>query len=108
MNLRITISIIIFSVVSILTTESTAQTYLSEITVKVEHQQGKLKDLVSELEINTGFSFVYLDESLQNKQISLGQPSWQMDDLLKEVSVQAGVSVKKDRRIHCRGRCREG
>ncbi len=95
MNLRITISIIIFSVVSILTTESTAQTYLSEITVKVEHQQGKLKDLVSELEINTGFTFAYLDESLQNKQISLGQPSWQMDDLLKEVSVQAGVSVKR-------------
>ncbi len=95
MNLRITISITIFSAVFALVTESIAQTYLSEIMVEVEHQEGELKDLVSELESNTGFTFAYLDQSLQNRQISLGQPSWQMDDLLKEVSVQAGVSVKR-------------
>ncbi len=95
MRLRTNISLIVFSVVSILTTETLAQTYLSEITVEVEHQQGELKDLVSELEVNTGFTFAYLDQSLQNKQISLGHPSWQMDELLKQVSVQAGVSVKR-------------
>ncbi len=95
MKLRVNISIIVFSVSILAATETLAQTYLSEITVSVEHQEGELKDLVSELEGNTGFTFAYLDESLQNKQISLGQPSWQMDELLREVSVQARVSVKR-------------
>ncbi len=95
MNLRITISTTIFSAVFALATETTAQTYLSEIIVQVEHQEGELKDLVSELESNTGFTFAYLDQSLQNKPISLHEPSWQMDNLLKEVSSQARISVKR-------------
>ncbi len=85
----------ICAVLIMLAPKTAAQTYLSEITVEVNHQEGELKDLVAELEGNTGFTFAYLDQSLQNKPISLHEPSWQMDDLLKEVSVQAGVSLKR-------------
>ncbi len=90
------IVILILSVSMMLASETMAQKKaLSEITIKVEHQQGELRDLVSELEGNTGFTFAYLDESLQHKPISLGQPSWQMDALLKEISVQAKVSLRR-------------
>ncbi|XOV92954.1 MAG: outer membrane beta-barrel protein [Bacteroidota bacterium] len=95
-KLGIYVIILIVSVSSMMATETLAQRqYLSEIYIHLDKQVVALPDLVSDIEAKTNFYFAYLDKSLLKKQISLDHQNWRMDDLLREVSVQARVSLKR-------------
>ena len=97
-RLGIYVLIAILSVSMVLATETDAQRkFLAEISINLESggSTQSLIDLVTEIESKSNFNFAYLDKSLRQKKIRLAPGTWQMDELLKEISLQAEVSLKR-------------
>ena len=69
--------------------------YLSEITLKVPSGEHSLLALVEQLERTGDFTFAYSKEELRAKSVNLRQRHWRMNELLQEVSGQAGVSFRR-------------
>ena len=97
-RLGIYVLIAILSVSMVLATETDAQRkFLAEISINLENKGRvqSLMELVTEIEAKSSFTFAYLDKSLNKKKIDLEPGLWQMDDLLREISIQAEVSLKR-------------
>lgn len=76
--------------------ETSAQRkYLSEISFELNYEGKRLIDLLEEIEGSSEFSFAYSKRELKDKSIYLTTGKWNMDDLLKEISVQARVSLRR-------------
>lgn len=96
-KMGIYVLILIQSVTMVLATESDAQRRsLSEITIDLGQQEASsLIDLVEVIESKSNFTFAYLERSLKKREIHLKQSYWHMDELLKEISIQARVSLRR-------------
>ena len=95
-TLAIYAMIVCYSFSMALAVESTAQRkQLSEITVEVSAKKSNLLDVLKQVEKDTDFTFAYSRQQLKGKSIDLEAGSWKMDALLKEISVQAGISLRR-------------
>ncbi|RED95266.1 SusC/RagA family TonB-linked outer membrane protein [Marinoscillum furvescens] len=76
--------------------ESVAQRkFLSEINLEVTLQSKNLLELLDEIEQSSEFHFAYSKKDLKGKKIVITSGKWNMESLLKEISVQARVSLKR-------------
>jgi TonB-dependent starch-binding outer membrane protein SusC len=89
--------ILVQSATVVFATESEAQRrYLSDITIDLEKERTEsLTALVSLIESKSEFTFAYLEKSLRQREVHLAARYWKMDELLREISVQAKVSLKR-------------
>ncbi len=71
--------------------------FLEEIDVEVSDNQGSrtLLNLISEIESTTDFTFAFSKRDVKEKEVSIDGGHWSMDDLLKEVSLQSKMSIKR-------------
>ncbi|MBV6642539.1 MAG: TonB-dependent receptor [Cyclobacteriaceae bacterium] len=71
--------------------------FLEEIDVEVSDNQGSrsLLNLISEIESNTEFTFAFSKRDVKEKEVSIDGGHWSMDELLKEVSLQSKMSIKR-------------
>tara|TARA_Y100001980_G_C14556896_1_gene352665 strand:+ start:41089 stop:44577 length:3489 start_codon:yes stop_codon:yes gene_type:complete len=71
--------------------------FLDEINVEVSDIQGSrsLLNLISEIESNTDFTFAFSKRDVKEKEVSIDGGHWSMDELLKEVSLQSKMSIKR-------------
>ena len=79
-------------------TETEAQQkLLKEIGVDLNVNDGKgaLLNLIAELEEKSGFHFAYSKESLKDLSVEVPAGNWKMDHLLKEISVQGRLSIRR-------------
>ncbi|WP_221409907.1 TonB-dependent receptor [Reichenbachiella sp. MSK19-1] len=89
-------TILCCSLTMALANESSAQRYaLSEITVEVNYEGNSLLGLLTEVESASEFTFAYSKKELRNKTVSLSKGEWNMSALLKEISVQSRVSLRR-------------
>ncbi|MEQ8647823.1 MAG: TonB-dependent receptor [Cyclobacteriaceae bacterium] len=86
------------SLVLVMASDSDAQRkFLEEIDVEVSDIQGSrsLLNLISEIESNTDFTFAFSKRDVKEKEVSIDGGHWSMDELLKEVSLQSKMSIKR-------------
>ncbi|MEQ8471787.1 MAG: TonB-dependent receptor [Marinoscillum sp.] len=69
--------------------------YLSQITLELDYKGQSLLDLIHEIEQSSEFRFAYSKKDLKNKSISITSGKWNMESLLREISVKAEVSLKR-------------
>jgi len=81
----------------VIASESVAQrNYLKEISIQVGHSgEVLLIALLEEVEAKSNFKFAYAEKEIGNNKITLNKDTWNMYALLKEVSVQARLSIKR-------------
>ena len=76
--------------------ESSAQRkYLSEIDLEVDLKGKDLLALLDQIEQTSDFRFAYSKKDLKHKKVALTSGKWNMESLLKEISIQAEVSLKR-------------
>lgn len=76
--------------------ESSAQRkYLSEIDLEIDLKGKDLLALLAEIEQTSDFRFAYSKRDLKDKKVNITSGKWNMESLLKEISVQAEVSLKR-------------
>ncbi|MFY0600061.1 MAG: TonB-dependent receptor [Cyclobacteriaceae bacterium] len=89
-------SIFCYSLSMALATESVAQRkHLNEINFEIQMSTGSILSLFQEIESSSDFTFAYSERELKGKLISLNKRNWDLNALLKEVSVQVGVSFRR-------------
>lgn len=71
------------------------QKFLKEVSLNLETGKSDLLSLVEEIESSSNFVFAYSKRDVRGKSIVLDKGIWNMEDLLKEMSVQAKVSFKR-------------
>lgn len=90
--------IICQSLVMVLANGSEAQRkHLEEIEIEISSQE-KARDLlgiISEIEAKGDFTFAYSKRDVKHKTIQLTKGKWNMNSLLKEVSIQARLSIRR-------------
>lgn len=97
-KLGIYVIIVIQSFSMCLAGEVTAQRkLLNEINIELSdvQQARSVLDLVVEIEQLTDFRFAYSKKEIKDKRISVQGGSWNLSDLLKEISIQAQLSIKR-------------
>ncbi len=97
-KLGIYVMILCQSLTMALATNTAAQRkYLEEISVVLSQNESErsLIDVIKEIEENTNFRFAYSRSELRKSEINLEGGSWQMNELLARLSVQAKVSFKR-------------
>ncbi|MEP4135975.1 MAG: carboxypeptidase-like regulatory domain-containing protein, partial [Cyclobacteriaceae bacterium] len=88
--------ILCFSLTLALAHESVAQRkYLSEISIDLDYSGSSLLDLISTVESSTDFHFAYSKKVLKDKSVDISPGEWNMSDLLKEISIQGEVSLRR-------------
>ena len=76
--------------------ESIAQRkYLSEITLEIKNDNKSLLNLLDQIERASDFRFAYSKKDLKDKEVYITSGKWNMESLLREISVDAGVSLKR-------------
>lgn len=76
--------------------ESVAQRkYLSEITLDVEFKGKSLLELIERIEQTSDFTFAYSKKELKDKTVTLTSGKWNMESLLREISLTAEVSLRR-------------
>ncbi|MEH0152914.1 TonB-dependent receptor [Limibacter armeniacum] len=68
---------------------------LNEIKVNVQYEGNKLLGLLSDIESTSEFTFAYSYGELAEKKVQLSKGEWNMKELLREISVQARVSLRR-------------
>lgn len=70
---------------------------LEEIDIRIDNAFNPvlMKDLVSEIESKSDFKFAYSKKHLKDVSILLEKNNWNMEDLLKKISVQGRFSIKR-------------
>jgi len=68
---------------------------LVETHVDVRQNHEELLGLIKELEDATDFSFMYTRSDLKGKKISIPKGEWNMERLMKDVSSQSKVSIRR-------------
>jgi len=91
------VMVICQSTTMVIASESVAQrNYLKEISIQVGHSgEVLLIALLEEVEAKSNFKFAYAEKEIGNNKITLNKDTWNMYALLKEVSVQARLSIKR-------------
>lgn len=85
-----------YSLSMVLATDSSAQRKrMGELTFEVKNSQKLILDLFEEIEKTHDLVFAYAASDLKKSSVYLENKKWALDDLLKEVSVQARVSFKR-------------
>ncbi len=88
--------IVCYSLSMAFATEGEAQRkMLNEIPIHLEAKKVVLIDLIKEVEKSTNFVFAFSKEDVKDKLISLKESDWMMNELLKELSVQGGLSFRR-------------
>ncbi|WP_258105680.1 TonB-dependent receptor [Marinoscillum sp. MHG1-6] len=76
--------------------ESNAQRrYLDQIDIDISKRHVDLIDLIEEIEQKTGFSFAYYADDLNEIDIKVSNGDWKLDQLLREISVQGRLSLRR-------------
>ncbi len=96
-KIGIYVMIVLQSISMSLATETAAQSkYLSEITVELHETDSRsLIALIEEIESETDFRFAYSKKEIRGKSIDVAGGNWNLYELLKEVSVQSGLSLRR-------------
>lgn len=68
---------------------------LNEIYLEISSGQKSVLNFLAEVEQNSDFTFAYSKQEVRKKSIHLAKPLWAMDELLKEVSMQAQLSFRR-------------
>jgi len=68
---------------------------LREIEIYLEEDENNLIPLIQMIEKKGNFGFSYSKGDLKSMKVRIHSGTWRMDDLLNELSVQAGVSFKR-------------
>ncbi|XOV93481.1 MAG: SusC/RagA family TonB-linked outer membrane protein [Bacteroidota bacterium] len=79
-------------------TETAAQNkFLREISVEIASENGErnLLDLVTEIESKSDFHFAYSKAAMRKLSVSLNGGIWNMDELMKELSEQLHLSIRR-------------
>ena len=88
--------VICYSLTMVLGSESIAQRkHLSEIEITIDQDNTDLMELIREIERDKGFGFSYTRNELKSKKINIKSGTWTMENLLSELSIQAGLSFKR-------------
>ncbi|CAM9896814.1 unnamed protein product, partial [Chrysoparadoxa australica] len=97
-KLAIYTMIICQSMLMAMATETDAQhKFLREISVELgtDDEERKLLDLISEIEAKSDFHFAYSKASMRKLDINLPGGSWSMDELMREISEQLHLSIRR-------------
>ncbi|MBV6640750.1 MAG: TonB-dependent receptor [Cyclobacteriaceae bacterium] len=77
-------------------TDASAQRkMLSEITINLNIKSSQLTDLIKQVEQVSDFTFMYSKRDLSGKKIDIPNGKWNMNDLLRKVSEQTHLSIKR-------------
>lgn len=88
--------VICYSATMALADESNAQRKkLADIQLELSRTNTDLIGLIKALEATTDFSFMYSRAQLEGKKINIAKGSWNMEDLMREVSNQCKVSIRR-------------
>lgn len=70
---------------------------LEEMSVELSatNQARSLSALITEIESEEQFTFAYSKRDIRNKYITLKGGEWNMNDLLREISIQARLSIRR-------------
>ncbi len=70
--------------------------YLNEIEINLPaYQNADLSDLIRDIQDNSNFEFASPRKLINNKTINLQGQRWNMESLLREISIQARVSIRR-------------
>ena len=70
--------------------------YLNEIEIELSsYENADLKDLINDIQEKSQFEFASPRKLISKKTISLNEGRWNMENLLKEISSQAEVSIRR-------------
>ncbi|MEQ8925405.1 MAG: hypothetical protein RLO81_06295, partial [Fulvivirga sp.] len=70
--------------------------YLREIEIDLpRYENVHLETLLDDLKSKSDFEFAFAKKMIRNKSLSLSSGVWNMESLLKEISLQAQVSIKR-------------
>lgn len=80
--------------------ESSAQRHLlRDIRIDVRYEGSSLLGLLSEVEKSSDFTFAYSKGELEKKSIQLSKGEWKMSELLREISIQSHVSLRRTNEV---------
>ncbi len=72
------------------------QKLLKEISIELDHNEGSsLVKVIKDIEKSSNFQFLYSNRELRKKVVSLQSGTWNMNDLLHEISNQAKLSIRR-------------
>lgn len=74
---------------------SAQRQHLSEISVNLDYEGESLLGLLNEIENSSDFTFAYVKKDMKGRRVNLAKGNWSMDHLLREISVQAKVSLRR-------------
>ncbi|MEO0333406.1 MAG: carboxypeptidase-like regulatory domain-containing protein, partial [Bacteroidota bacterium] len=96
-KLAIYVMIVCQSATLVFASELSAQrTSLQEVGIKLNQSgEATLSSLLEEIEAKSHFKFAYSEEEISRQQVYLPKRKWDMYSLLKEMSMQARLSVKR-------------
>lgn len=70
--------------------------YLSEIEITLsDYSDANLGSLIKEIQKKSNFKFAYPNKSVKGRTVSIQGGDWPMDELLREISLQARLSIKR-------------
>ncbi len=70
--------------------------YLHEIEIDLpQYQNAELKDLISDVQDRSNFEFASPRKLINGQTISINEGRWNMENLLKEISTQAKISIRR-------------
>lgn len=96
---KITMYAMVFCIsltIGICSTAGAQQKLLKEISIDLNSKEGSsLIKVIKEIEKSTDFLFLYSQKELKNKSVNIETGTWNMSDLLHEISGQAKLSIKR-------------
>ncbi len=82
--------------IGICSTAGAQQKLLKEISIDLNSEEGSsLIKVIKEIEKSTDFLFLYSQKELRDRTVNIEAGTWNMSDLLHEISGQAKLSIKR-------------